>query len=426
MQPHRSDLDGSADAAVAGLAPARRGSRSRRPQTVLMYAQDSRGLGHINRTLSIARHLLAAHPALVAYIATKSSIADMFTLPPRCDYIKLPTRLTPATLPLTAEEEEAARERFRRIRGRLLCDAALGLAPDLVVVDHEPLGAAGEFREGLYALKARCHDTSFVCGLRDIMDDPVRTRARWRDLGVYHAFENVYDAIAVYGSSRLYDVARAYDIPASVWPKLEYCGYVIRGLPSEDPGALRRQHGLPPSGPLVLATVGSGSDGYPVLAATLAAMRRLRTRFPTLLGIMVTGPFMPCAEQARLRASAPLGCCVLGTADTLQLMAAADAIVSMGGYNSVCEALAVGRPLVIVPRATHKIEQQIRAETLAAHGLARWVHPEALESPELAAALEWALTCDRRAHERRVREIIPTFDGAARMTTYLSRWLNGR
>src|SRR5205807_4847089 len=34
------------------------------------------------------------------------------------------------------------------------------------------------------------------------------------------------------------------------------------------------------------------------------------------------------------------------------------------------------RPLVIVPRATHKVEQQIRAETLAARGLARWVRSE--------------------------------------------------
>jgi len=97
----------------------------------------------------------------------------------------------------------------------------------------------------------------------------------------------------------------------------------------------------------------------------------------------------------------------------------------MGGYNSVCEALAVARPLVIVPRATHKVEQQIRAETLAARGLARWVHPRDLAGPRLVEALRWAVGCDRRAHAERVREVIPAFDGAARLVAYLARWLGG-
>src|SRR5206468_12734670 len=105
-----------------------------------------------------------AYPDCVAYIATKSPIANNFTLPKRCDYIKLPTRLTPGTIQQTVEEEEAAIGRFRKIRSQILREAALGLAPALVLVDHEPLGSKGEFRDGLYALKARCPATRF--GLR--------------------------------------------------------------------------------------------------------------------------------------------------------------------------------------------------------------------------------------------------------------------
>jgi len=413
--------DGAPGAPATALAPR---VTSARVRTVLLYAQDNQGLGHINRTLVIARHLLAAHPNLVAYIATKSAIAGHFALPPRCDYIKLPGRLTPPTMLQTSEEAEAARQHFRAIRGRLLRDAALGLAPDLVLVDHEPVGSAGEFRDGLYALKAERPRTKFVCGLRDVADHPHRTRARWRDLGVYDAFQDLYDGIAVYGCPTVYDVARAYDIPASVLSKVHYCGYVAREAPSVDANLLRRRHGLPDQGRLVVATVGSGSDGYPVLEATRAALERLHIRDPDLLAILVTGPFMPSVQQARLRAGETALCRVLDRADTLGLMAAADAIVTMGGYNSVCEALAVGRPLVIVPRATHKVEQQIRAEALAARGLARWVHPDALDPPVLAEALEWALTCDRRDHDRRVREVIPQFDGAARLTAYLAPWLD--
>ena len=390
---------------------------------ILLYAQDSRGLGHINRTLTIARHLLAAYPNRVAYITNKSAIASNFTLPQRCDYIKLPTRLTPPSLRQTEEEEEAAKEHFRKIRRQILQAAALGLAPDLVLVDHEPLGSSGEFRDGLYALKAQCPATRFVFGLRDIMDDAARIRATWQELGVYEALENLYDGIAVYGATKLYDVAEAYAIPRSIQSKLHWCGYIVRDLHPVDPKTLRQRHGLPQDGPLVLATVGSGSDGFPVLAATLTALERLKATFPDLTALIVCGPFMPDEQQAALQARETAWCRVVSHLDTFQLMAASDAIVSMGGYNSVCEALAVARPLVIVPRATHKIEQQIRAETLAAQGLARWVHPKELNGETLADAVAWALRCDRRDHAARIRELIPSFDGAVQLTRYVSRWL---
>src|SRR6185503_11650953 len=130
-------------------------------------------------------------------------------------------------------------------------DAALALSPDVVLVDHEPLGISGEFRDGLYALKAQCPETKFIFGLRDIMDDEVRIRDLWHKMGVYDALENLYDGIAVYGSPRLYDVVEAYAIPPSVQAKLDYCGYIVRELPAVNGGELRQQLGLAPDERLV-------------------------------------------------------------------------------------------------------------------------------------------------------------------------------
>src|SRR5947208_896331 len=251
-------------------------------RTFLMYAQDGKGMGHITRTTTIAKHLLAAHPNSVAYITTESPVIGEFTLPERCDYLKLPRRMSPTTMVETEAEHEAAIDHFRiHVRSRILREAALSLVPDLVLVDHEPLGRKGEFREGLYALKEKSPSTKFVFGLRDIMDGVTRIRAQWRDLGVYDALENVYDGIAVYGSRDMYDVAEAYAIPPSVRRKLHYCGYVVRDLPAQNGTTVREQLGLPPTGPLVFATVGGGCDGYPVLEATANALDRLRKSFPT-------------------------------------------------------------------------------------------------------------------------------------------------
>jgi hypothetical protein len=37
--------------------------------------------------------------------------------------------------------------------------------------------------------------------------------------------------------------------------------------------------------------------------------------------------------------------------------------------------------------------------------------------------LDWALAVDPDLHARRVRAVVPAFDGAAQLTAYLSRWL---
>ena len=398
-------------------------SKRARTRTLLLYAQDSKGMGHITRTLTIARHLLAAYPKCVGYIATESAIAREFALPERCDYTKLPTRVTVGDEPETKTEAEAASQHFHQVRSRILRETVLGLSPDLVLVDHEPLGHKGEFREGLLALKKQCPATRFVFGLRDIMDDSERIRTQWRELGVYDALEHLYDGIAVYGSRNLYDVADAYDLPSSVRAKLHYCGYIVREPSGVGREAIRVRYGLPSDGLLVVVTVGSGSDGYPVLAGTQSALLRMQARNPNLNAILVTGPLMPPKHQEALRSKETTRCRIVSRADNFELVAAADAAVSMGGYNSVCEALVAGTPLVIVPRVTHKIEQLIRADALAGHGLVRWVHPRNLETHQMDAALGWALTLNRDAHARLVRETIPSFDGAARLTAYLAQWL---
>ena len=391
-----------------------------------MYAQDGKGMGHVTRSLTIARHLLGTHPNFAATIVTESPLLEELPLPKGCAYVKLPTHLVGAPgLPRTEEDDEAYNQHLSDERARILRDMALELAPDLVLVDHEPFGHRGEFREGLYALKARYPNTKFILGLRDIMDDTSRIRAKWEGLGVYKAFENLFDGVAVYGLSNLFDVADAYSIPQSVRSKLHYCGYIVQRREIGDSNELRRKYELPRNGRLIVATVGGGRDGYAVLEAAQEAVARLQSRIPDLCAIFVTGPFMPEEQRAKLQANSSPTTRVLTTADNFQLVAAADAVIGMGGYNSVWEALSLGRPLVIVPRATYKREQTIRTEMLASHGVVIGVDQRDLTGERLVDALNWALSRDPREQARKVREIVGSFDGAARLTDYLGQWLGG-
>jgi len=87
-------------------------------------------------------------------------------------------------------------------------------------------------------------------------------------------------------------------------------------------------------------------------------------------------------------------------ADMTELYAEADLVVSMAGYNTVCELLSFGRNAILVPRAQPVKEQLIRARLLAAAGLFEMVEPEDL-SPEML--MTRVLTSLKHASEQPVR-----------------------
>src|SRR5204862_6992425 len=105
-----------------------------------------------------------------------------------------------------------------------------------------------------------------------------------------------------------------------------YCGYVVQEREAVNTNEIRGLYGLPRNGRLIVATVGGGKDGYPVLEAAEAAVARLQSRLPDLCAVFVTGPFMPEEQRARLHAHSPPASRVQSPADYIKLFADADAL----------------------------------------------------------------------------------------------------
>ena len=70
--------------------------------------------------------------------------------------------------------------------------------------------------------------------------------------------------------------------------------------------------------------------------------------------------------------------------DSLQYLLQADLIVSMAGYNTICEILKFSKKAVVIPRAGPSAEQGIRSRILHKLELLRSIHPRDL-TPELLA-----------------------------------------
>lgn len=332
---------------------------------IALYSHDSMGLGHVRRNLLLAESLTTRDPTTTALLVSGVHLGAAFYMPPNVDCLTLPAIAKHAedgaygsrhlAVPLT---------RMTRLRMRTMRAALLAFDPDVVVIDNVPRGAMGEAEPALAALKARGR-ARLVLGLRDVLDEPETVVREWRRSGNHEAIARYYDQVWVYGDPAIYDLARECAFPPSTSSRIEYVGYLDRRRPCRLDGAAPAVDALPSEFALCMA--GGGQDG------SLPALAFARARSRQCPRIVVGGPFLPDAARRELRdleRTDPDLRVLDFVSDATSLIEKASRVVTMGGYNSVCEALAYAKPTLIVPREWPRREQAIRAERLATLGLA--------------------------------------------------------
>lgn len=367
---------------------------------VALYSHDTQGLGHVRRNIEIAAALVAARPGTDVLLLTGTPAAAALPLPPGAEVVVLPGVAKNGPGAYAAASLGLHLGEVLDLRGRMIESALAAFSPDLVVVDKVARGLGGELDAALRTLRStvgpRGLPTRVVLGLRDVLDDPATARAEWEAEGTTAAVRASYDAVWVYGDPRVHDLAATLRLPGDVAAMVRHTGYLAHGRgghvttpPAGDP--------TPPEQPYVLCLVGGGQDGHR-LADTVT-----RTSLPAgHRAVLVTGPCMPGDQRQRLQELAALRPDLdvhPFVGDTRPLVAGAAAVVSMGGYNSVCELLSAGRPTLVVPRTTPRREQLVRAEGLAPHTALDHVLPEHGTPAVLAAWLDRAVRRAATPHD---------------------------
>ena len=359
---------------------------------ILLYTQDSFGLGHLRRATNIANALVARRPDVSVLMIVDSPVAPFFDLAPNIDFVKLPTVVKIGAGVFRTGCMGVAYEDVRAMRANLIKEIVQRFVPDVALVDHMPGGANRELLPALRAIRRRGLPTRMVLGLRDIIDRPEVTREVWKREGVYRAMERGYQRVLVYGSPEVFATASEYRIERVMGERVQYCGYVCNLDAVEEPARVREKLGLTDE-PVVVVMAGGGADAFELMRTYLEAARLLgeRRAFATL---MVTGPFMPEHERKALRDRArELGVQVkTSVGDSLSQINAADVVVSMCGYNTMSEILRFAKRAVVVPRRGPSAEQTMRARLFQRAGWCDVVEPDAFGAASLAAALDSALS----------------------------------
>jgi len=112
---------------------------------------------------------------------------------------------------------------------------------------------------------------------------------------------------------------------------------------------------------------------------------------------VVLQPFVPCLSNA---------------------LWSVDAVVCMGGYNTLMETLSKGVPTVCIPRISPRREQWMRASSFEKLGALKMISPECATPGRLTEEIDAALRLDRTELMERTNSVL-NFNGAHTSARYL-------
>ncbi|MBW4618788.1 MAG: glycosyltransferase [Cyanosarcina radialis HA8281-LM2] len=366
---------------------------------LIVYSHDAFGLGNICRMLAICKYLLNTVPELSILLISGSPVLHSFRMPAGLDYIKLPCMGRNESGELSATYLKTNLQEAAKLRSDLIKAAVINFKPDLLLVDKKPYGLQGELKASIDYLKTNLPETKLVLLLRDILDAPEVTIKEWHQQGYYQALQQDYDRILVVGMSEIFDVTQEYQFPLSLCQKTEFCGYIRREYGCQRPEVIRQQLNVQPDEKLVLVTPGGGGDGYRLVETYLQGLAECN-REGKIKTLIISGPEMPPNKRKEIfRAVRHLPHVQISefTDDLASYMEAADAVICMGGYNTICEVLSLSKKAVVVPRVNPVQEQWIRAERMADFGLFQTIHPDDLTPQSLMNAVLGQLQSDNRS-----------------------------
>ncbi len=357
---------------------------------ILVYSHDTFGLGNIRRMMAVARHLARSTPDVAVLVLSGSSMLHVVRPEPRLDVVKLPCLRRDQQGEYGTKYLPLDYQKVLRLRTRLISGTVDEFDPDLIIVDKKPFGLHHELLPALEAVKRRKRPRppKTVLLLRDILDAPDTTKRTWANNHYHDAIRLFYDLVLVVGSRKIFDLTSEYDFPASTRDKTSFCGYLGHKRARSSRARLRDAIGVTTE-PLVLVTVGGGSDGRRLVRCYLDGLSRASGMGNTK-SLVVCGPDLweqHRDEMVRAASRAPGATLLPYTSDMIAHVEAADLVVSMAGYNTVCELLSTRKRAIVVPRAEPVHEQRIRAQRMAHQELLRSLDSETLDSQALFAAI---------------------------------------
>ena len=381
---------------------------------ILIYCQYVWGMGHLFRSLELAR---AFEPHAVKILAGGQPV-DV-ELPEHIEMVRLPTLYMDENFThLISGEPNRDVESVKAERIDILEKLFATWRPDVFIVELFPFGRTA-FQFELVPMLTKIRQGAFgsvrtVCSLRDILVEK-------KDPGAYEErvlglLQRHFDLLMIHSDERLLPLDKTFSREGDIDIPVVYTGFITRKPDPRRLDALKGQLELPDDAKLIVASAGGGRSGFPLLKRVIAACRELGGRINFQLEVF-TGPFMEEGEYNELEAMADSSINVRRFSDVfLEYLALADLSISLAGYNTCMNLLVTGVPSLVLPY-TRQREQPLRVDALRDYLPLRAMAQSDLDSGQLITLIFTMLE-----KSRLLTQVPLNLDGAETAAEYVVQW----
>jgi predicted glycosyltransferase len=359
---------------------------------VLIYCQHVLGMGHLIRSMTIAR---ALNGCTVVFVNGGESISGM-DIPSWVTIVNLPPITSDSEFQgLNIHSKDTTLEQVQRARKNMLFELVDHFRPDVMIIELFPFGRkrfAFELLPLLAHIRLSASSTKVVCSLRDILvTKPDQTRHEdW----VVSLMNRYFDLLLIHSDPTFQTLDETFSRCRDLRCDVQYTGFVTQD--SDMSMNVQTIDGQPTSDgvPLILVSVGGGRVGHELLDSAIRASVLLVPTVPHRT-LLFAGPYMPDHQYEPLHALAiqhPHIEVRRFTASFQSLMRQAALSISMAGYNTCMNLLNTGTRALVWPFTGHKNDEQtIRARKLEQRGLLTLLEPPDLRPERLAEKIAASL-----------------------------------
>lgn len=361
---------------------------------IVHYCQHVLGMGHFFRSLEIDK-ALEGHDVTLITGGTPLSI----TYPPHVQVIELPS--------LSMDEEfgafirtgkdgtkhvltEHELDTIKAQRTTILTESLKALQPDIFLVELFPFGRK-QFSFELMPVLELSKQNAFpnmqtVCSVRDILVE--KTKQLEFEERVLSILNTYFDAVLVHTDPKVITLDATFPRINDITIPIYNTGY-ITPLPHDiSPEAVRESLSIAPDTPFILGSIGSGSVHPEIMEQLATASIQLSNSTPHKL-LISTGPFMRKDSQARIQQLCEPHPHITVTnfiPDFINHLSAADISLSMAGYNTTMNLLAVNTYGLVYPFDQNR-EQRMRSTSLEQLGALKILEQKDMTSDHLCNLL---------------------------------------
>lgn len=382
---------------------------------IVLYCQYVWGMGHLFRSLELAR-ALSDHQVIVIAGGREVDVE----LPEHVTLVRLPgLYMDEQFTTLITEDADQSVEFVQHQRKVMLMSLFEQHRPDVFIIELYPFGRTVFGFELLPLLDwihmGRYGDIKVVCSLRDILVE--KRKQEFYEERVINMLHTYFDLLLIHSDDQLLSLDETFSRMEDIRIPVAYTGFVAEKANPAAGRQLRRQLDIGPDEKLIVVSAGGGRSGYAFLSCILDAYPLMARSDPVRIE-MFAGPFREAEEFKRLTDKAVDGIRIRRyTKRFLDYLSAADLSASLAGYNTCMNLIAARVPALIYPYAKQQ-EQPLRVAKIAKLIPVQILREKDIEPAAISHYVHRLLL------EPRSSEPVPiNLDGAVNTARYLETWL---